>query len=1033
MSSSQLEQTTRLPDLRPAELSGSRGDFLRARSVKRDLLRRLGESHDAGSPLAPEDLLPHWPADPGQDRDVASLLFEDYCRREHRGESPSLADYQERFPGQRDSLLAHVRRHGVMRSLRPSDGGPAPLSMPGAGDEVFGFRLRHELGRGAFACVFLAEQVELAGRPVVLKISADDGKEPQTLAQLQHTHIVPIYSHHEDRAAGLRAVCMPFFGGASLSRVLSAIWVETSQPVSGDHLVRALQSVQAPTLGDLAKAAVVHPATAAPSPPTEAGEGETDGGVPTHATLDRLARGSYLQAAAWLVACLADGLHHAHERGILHRDIKPSNVLIGADGQPLLLDFNLSTDVKEARTRESAALGGTVAYMAPEHLGAMASRDPAQARKVDRRSDIYSLGMVLFEMLVGHKPFDQSASYAPMPALIEAMAVERAHVIPSVRERRPDVPWGLESVLRKCLHPDPQQRYQRADHLAEDLRALLNDRPLRHAPELSRAERMRKWSRRHPRVSATAAVGGVAVGLLLSLSGVLAWAWSGWEDARDQLSFAGHLHEFDENAVRAFCLISTTAELQGLDHHRRGLDLCRRSLDLYGVLDRDDWQQAPGWARLDKARRLALLESVREVLLLYAWALARTEEYRPDVLHEALALLAKAERIGELPPTAALWEDRAFYLEKLGRGPEALAARERARATPPATARDFYLLATTRIRTEGPASEPVLAALDQALRLNPQHFWALMQRGACRLEKGDTLLAVSDFSEAIRLRPDAPLAYFNRGYALARAGRHAAAAADYAAALERDPEFVLASLNRGLIFLEMKQFAPALADFDRAVAMGRDDAPVHAGRGMALEGSGQSAEADAAFARAFARLDRLDEKARLRLLWVYGFTVSARLPGKAREAFDAVLAAEPANPQALYGRAMLAANEDHIEEALALFQRALHADPTFVEARRFRAVLLARRGAFDKAGLDINACLEKEPHSGPTLYAAACVAALALEHAAPLQAGGIADQALVLLEQAFRQRYGQDRAAADPDLAPLRTLPAFQQLITRKF
>ena len=101
------------------------------------------------------------------------------------------------------------------------------------GDELFGFRLRHQLGRGTFARVFLAEQADLAGRPVVLKISAIEGDEPQTLAQLQHTNIVPIYSVHEDQRAGLRAVCMPFFGGANLTSVLEQLRRKTENPRRG--------------------------------------------------------------------------------------------------------------------------------------------------------------------------------------------------------------------------------------------------------------------------------------------------------------------------------------------------------------------------------------------------------------------------------------------------------------------------------------------------------------------------------------------------------------------------------------------------------------------------------------------------------------------------------------------------------------------------------------------------------------------------------------------------------------------------------
>src|SRR5207237_4154266 len=127
-------------------------------------------------------------------------------------------------------------------------------------------------------------------------------------------------------------------------------------------------------------------------------------------TLDRLCGLSYIRAAAWLVAQLAQGLQHAHERGVLHRDIKPSNILVAADGQPLLLDFNLAQDQHVDPTQ--ATLGGTVAYMAPEHLRALSARSAALARQVDERSDIYSLGMVLYEMLAGPRPFEQSASYS---------------------------------------------------------------------------------------------------------------------------------------------------------------------------------------------------------------------------------------------------------------------------------------------------------------------------------------------------------------------------------------------------------------------------------------------------------------------------------------------------------------------------------------------------------------------------------------------------------------------------------------------
>src|SRR5262249_57917514 len=111
---------------------------------------------------------------------------------------------------------------------------------------------------------------------------------------------------------------------------------------------------------------------------------------------------------------------------------------------------------------------------------------------------------------------EMTGSYSPAMPLIVAMALERSRCSPSMRAERPEVPWGLESILRMCLAPEPSQRYQQAGHLAEDLRRFLENRPLRHAPELSRAERVRKWMRRHPRLTSSARVAGGAAPLLLA-------------------------------------------------------------------------------------------------------------------------------------------------------------------------------------------------------------------------------------------------------------------------------------------------------------------------------------------------------------------------------------------------------------------------------------------------------------------------------------------------------------------------------------
>jgi serine/threonine protein kinase/Tfp pilus assembly protein PilF len=977
-------------------------------------LNELSHSYDQGKPIRPEDILARWPMEPAGDADVASLLFEDYLQQRRRGADPQLSDYQQRFPQQQDSLRSLVRQNDILHSLGVSRPSGFTLRLPDVGDEVFGFRLHHELGRGAFARVFLGEQIELAGRPVVLKVAASDNAEPHTLAQLQHTNIVPIYSAHEDTKAGVRLVCMPYFGGASLSVVLRHLTAQTKQPQHGSQLVAALRAVEAPTLE-----AVKTPCTAAPLIPLERGQ----------ATLARFERLSYVQVAAWITARLAQGLHHAHQRGIYHRDIKPSNILLCADGEPMLLDFNLAASASDSQAK--ATVGGTVAYMAPEHLRAMASRNPVLARHVDQRADIYALGMVLYEMLVGERPFEQSASYAPLPALIEAMAVERSQGTPSLRASRPDVPWGLESIVRKCLAPDPALRYQRADHLAEDLDALLDDRPLRHAPELSRVERGRKWLRRHPRVASAGAIGTVAAVLLASAGLLLVGMRDNLyatQQQRDDALIIQRDKQFADGALKALCLVNTTTDLPQHDHLRQGIAACEEALRLYDILERDDWQESELWARRPSLDRS---EHTRELLLLLARARVGQAPDDPAVLQDALRLLDKAESLRGLAPTRALLEDRADYLTKLGDVKAAQAARQRAEALQPATARDHYLLATALVRRQGPHCAAALAALDQAVNLNPKHYWAHVQRGVLHLQCDRPALAAGDFGKAAGLWPENALAYFNLGCALLRAGQPEEAAQQFAHALTRDPDFVLAWLNRGLVRLELAQHAPALEDFVQAATRGCDQAAVWAGRGVALEKLQQPAEADAAFKEAFARAAGETEAAQTRLRWVYGFAVCERLPAEAARMFDEVLQRQPEHPQALYGRAMLAAQEEQIDQALHYFDRALAAQPSFVEARRFRAVLLARRGRLADAAKEINACLIQEPRSGPTLYAAGCVAAWAVEQGDAAGAAVAVEQALQFLERAVAAGYGRDKIATDPDLAALRRLPAYERWLVQ--
>jgi tetratricopeptide (TPR) repeat protein len=227
-----------------------------------------------------------------------------------------------------------------------------------------------------------------------------------------------------------------------------------------------------------------------------------------------------------------------------------------------------------------------------------------------------------------------------------------------------------------------------------------------------------------------------------------------------------------------------------------------------------------------------------------------------------------------------------------------------------------------------------------------------------------------------------------------------------------------------LLLLELERYAEALADLDAARADGRDDAFLHAGRGAALERLGRPREAERAFAAAFARARGANREALARLRWVRGFAVAGRAPAAARADFEAVLKDDPANAQALYGSGMLLEREGRPEEALAYYDRAVDASPGFAQARRVRAVLLARQGDWRRAGREINWCLDQEPRGGPTLYAAACVAALTAGQN-PRASG----QAVAFLRLAFAQGYGRDKVEADRDLDGVRGDPAFRALL----
>ncbi len=206
--------------------------------------------------------------------------------------------------------------------------------------------------------------------------------------------------------------------------------------------------------------------------------------------------------AARLTLALADALAYAHERSILHRDLKPANVLIGADGQPVLTDFGLAKEIGRTGITIAGQVMGTPAYMPPEQAG-------GELDRIDRRSDLYSLGATLFEMLTGRPPYTGST---PMEVITAVLHRDP----PPPGALRPGLDRDIETVCSKCLEREPEHRYGSARELATDLERYLRDEPVLARPP-SIARRAAKWARRNRGISAA----GAAAAIVLLIAFVL--------------------------------------------------------------------------------------------------------------------------------------------------------------------------------------------------------------------------------------------------------------------------------------------------------------------------------------------------------------------------------------------------------------------------------------------------------------------------------------------------------------------------------
>ena len=885
----------------------------------------------------------------------------------------------------------------------------AMMGLPSVGTEFLGFHLIKELGRGAFGRVYLAHQGELADRPVALKVSSDLLGESRTLAQLQHTNIVPIYSVHHARS--FHAVCMPFLGSTTLAHLLRHLKGQESLPASGAALLKTWNACKSVTQQrDLADS----PARPGDNGTLPAGGGA---GVPREEPttgLKALSRLTYVEGILWMGARLADGLAHAHERGILHRDLKPANVLLSDDGQPLLLDFNLSEDTKLRSSAPVAFIGGTLPYMAPEHLKAFQQRTPG----VDARADLYSLGVILFELLTRRQPFP--VQRGALEDILGDMIADRAGPPPELRRWNPAVSPAVESIIGHCLEPDPDRRYQTARQLQEDLDRQLKDLPLRYAPEPSLCERARKWARRHPRLTSATGVAGVAAILLLVLGVVFFFRSERLARLEAADTYSNHFRPKMMEAQLLF-LEAPQDDPARLDQIASA---CRAALDSYQVLEHSAWQEAAAVRHLAPEDQEHLRADVGELLFLLA-ALTRLQ-VRPDAgpaeteasVRQALDLSRRAEscyRTAEVP--AALWHQRATLVEQLGGRDEAQRLLEEAKAAPLRTARDRCMMASffaaqSRYRQ-------ALPLWQQASVEDPRNLWVWYGLGNCYDNLAQPAQAAACYTACIALKPDFHGWYFQRGLAHLKQSQYALACADFDQALRLRPAQAEAHINRALARLGAGRYDEAVQDLTLAIELGNVSPRVYLIRAQAREKAG---DADGAVRdrEEGVRGEPTDEVG-----WIArGVARVASAPGDALTDFDRALRVNPRSLAAQQNKAhVLAEHLKRTDDALRVLDGAVLLYPEHGPLRAARAVLLARMGRREAALQDARQALALDDSPATCYQVAGAYALTSREHPDDRR------QALSLLAFALRQGYGHDLIATDPDLAPLQNDPEYQRLL----
>lgn len=374
---------------------------------------------------------------------IAGLVRVEIEFRRSQGEPAEFVDYVHKFP----ELATISNDLTLTRPFEPAtadqtefveiDTTPPTRNLIEVGDKLDDFDLVAQLGKGSFAVVFLARQVSMQ-RMVALKVSEDHGMEAQTLAQLDHPNIVRVFDQRKAKDHELQLLYMQYLEGGTLLDVLKKLMDTPKEELDGKAFVKCVDE------------AVVE-----------------RGATPLHESVGRQAylESNWEQTICRIGHSLTKALDYAHQKGVLHRDIKPANVLIGSDCSVKLADFNISS---ADTVIGDFKFGGSLAYMPPEQIRAFSREDDFNPEQLDSRCDIYSLGVMLYQLLRRELPF-YAMSKSRSAGGLDNMIAEREHSLTRISSSLKEHSPLMRKALTRCLQPDVNKRPESARELANQL------------------------------------------------------------------------------------------------------------------------------------------------------------------------------------------------------------------------------------------------------------------------------------------------------------------------------------------------------------------------------------------------------------------------------------------------------------------------------------------------------------------------------------------------------------------------------------